>query len=367
MVASHPSSPAMGNVRFESVAAPLGDHRLDSWDAARLIATFGIVWTHVCDAHGIDASMGTLGRFGTSYYILAAALFTVRGYQRSAVRQFSVEAGRRARRLMLPFLIWSSIYFIYYYGQSLQTGRSFRSLTMWWGPAAGTALHLWFLPFIYVWGLFGVWLVPKLMKTRTGLLLLLSPLVVGGIYWVCFQKIFFAVSRPWLWSWHLHRLDRWIVEVPLYVSAIWVGSAFYHLSSTSRERLTRHHRTIALLSIGLFVTTQIVYSEQIHFIRETTGTDGRPLSHLAGLALLFGSAALGKTRVVRFMAPWGRFTYVTFLVHVLVLDLMRAPLKSLPGYGTVTTALLSTGFVFLISLGLSWLIARFRIFAWLRP
>ena len=148
-----PSVAPLSASRFESIAPKTPLSRLDAWDAARLLATFGIAWTHVCDAHGLDASIGTLGRFGTSYYILAAALFTVRSQQRAVPRKFSDDALQKAQRLLVPFAVWSGVYFVYYYLNSLATGESFESLTRWWGPTAGTALHLWFLPFIFVWGL----------------------------------------------------------------------------------------------------------------------------------------------------------------------------------------------------------------------
>ena len=364
---SHLSNHPMGNVRFESEVPQSVGSRLDAWDAARLVATFGIVWTHVCEAQGIDAQIGTLGRFGTSYYILAAALFTVRGHQRAATRKFSEEARRRTKRLLLPFLIWSAIYFAYYFPESLKTGESFESLTMWWGPAAGTALHLWFLPFIYVMGLLGVWVVPKLNKLRPELLFFAGLPFCAFVYWLFYRVIFFAVDRPWLWSWHLHRLDRWIVEIPLYVTAIVLGTAYYRLAPATKRRIESHHWIILAVSLVLFFSIQILYSENLPLIKERTGTDGRFLAHVAGLALLCGSASISTTPLIRFLAPIGRFTYVAFLVHILVLELFRTPMKFLPGYGSVSVALLCNVFIFGLSLGISYLVAKYRLFAWLRP
>ncbi len=367
MHATTTSSSPIGNVRFESVGPKTTLDRLDAWDAARLIATFGIVWTHVCDAQGLGAPVGTLGRFGTSYYILAAALFVVRGYPRSAGRKFSVEAGRRAKRLLLPFLIWSGLYFVYYYAGSWNSGESFASLTFWWGPAAGTALHLWFLPFIYVWGLWGVWAVPRLMVIPPRLLMLAGPIGCAVVYWICYRYIFFWVDRPWLWKWHLHRLDRWIDEAPLYLSAIILGTAFYRTRASFKAALGRHRITLGWASLIAFALVQVLYSQHVDGIRAATGTEGRFMANLAGLALLAGSAAISHTRLIRALAPLGRFTYVAFLVHMLVLEAFRAPMKFLPAYGSIPTALLCTFWIFFISLGLSWLVARSKIFAWLRP
>jgi peptidoglycan/LPS O-acetylase OafA/YrhL len=165
----------------------------------------------------------------------------------------------------------------------------------------------------------------------------------------------------------LHRLDRWIDEAPLYVSAILLGTIFYRLAPQVHARIRRHNVAVALVSVVLFLITQILYSIYVHIIRQQTGTDGRFMANIAGLALLCGSAAMSESKLIRNLAPIGRFTYVTFLVHMLVLELLRAPMKSLPGYGQVPTALFGTVLVFAVSLGVSWLVARFRLFAWLRP
>jgi len=353
--------------RFESIAPKTPASRLDAWDAARLVATFGIVWAHVCDAHGLDASVGTLGRFGTSYYILAAALFTVRGYHRSASRKFSEDALRKAQRLLWPYVVWSAVYLVYYAAYSYHSGEAFQELALWWGPFAGTALHLWFLPFIFVWGLWGSWTVPRLMKLPLPVLWMGGILASGLVYWFCYRIVFFAVDRPWLWSWHLHRLDRWIDETPFYISAIFLGTAFMRLGPGLRAKLSKHSVSIALASGLVFLLGQVLYAQQVNFIREHTGTDGRFLANLIGLALLCGSTALGHTRLIQLLAPAGRFTYVAFLAHVLVLELGRDLMKSLPGYGGVTTALSCAIVIFAVSLAVSVAVARYRVFRWLRP
>ena len=362
-----PSVAPLDASRFESIAPKTPLSRLDAWDAARLFATLGIVWTHVCDAHGLDAPIATLGRFGTSYYILAAALFTVRSQQRAAPRKFSDDAIQKARRLLVPFVVWSAIYFVYYYVDSLAVGNTLESLVRWWGPLAGTALHLWFLPFIFVWGLWGTWIVPKLMNVRFVVLALVGPLACGFVYWLCYYKIFFWVDRYWLWTWHLHRLDRWIDEAPLYVAAIVLGTTFQRLSVPVKQKLHHHRISIAWASVAIFFATQVFYAQNVHLIKERTGTDGRFLANVIGLALLCGSASLSDTRVIKWLAPWGRYTYVTFLVHVLVLEFSSSWMKYLPNYGTTITAAICTIIVFLASLGVSILISRSAALKWLRP
>lgn len=360
-------APVSRGARFESVAPRESKSRLAAWDAARLIATWGIVWTHVAEAHGQPASWGILGRFGTSFYILAAALFTVRSAMFSPKRHFSVELAKKSKRLLLPFVVWSAIYFAYYGWGALQRGQTWKSLTFWWGPLAGTAIHLWFLPFIFVWGMVGTFVVPQLFRLHRRLLFVLAPAISLFLYWISYTWVWFAVDRYWLWDYHLHRLDRWIVEVPLYVSAVLLGSAFYQLTPWAYRQITRRAASIALGCLGVFLVAQFLYCAHLELIHEATRSEGRFLANVAGLCLLCGSALMSHTRFVQKLAPFGKYTYVAFLCHMLVLELLRGPMHRLPGYGTLPTALLGTFLVFGCSLGLSMLIVHQRWLKWLRP
>src|SRR5690606_31880756 len=112
---------------------------------------------------------------------------------------------------------------------------TWEELTHWWGPVAGTAVHLWFLPFIFFWGVIASWLTPRLNR-----LPLLAATVGGalsciGIYWFCYRWLHFSLSRYWLWDYHLHRLDRWIVEVPPFMAATWGAILFYRWSRPTQE------------------------------------------------------------------------------------------------------------------------------------
>src|SRR5690606_35965581 len=96
-----------------SEPAPAPRSRLVGLDAARVLATFGIVWTHVAEGQGQSYGWTALGRFGTSFYIIVAAIFVVRGAERSVPRPFLGEVRERGRRLLKPYVVWSVVYGLY--------------------------------------------------------------------------------------------------------------------------------------------------------------------------------------------------------------------------------------------------------------
>src|SRR5688572_5173831 len=43
--------------------------RLANLDAGRVLATYGVMWTHVAEMQGHPPAWAALGRFGTSFYV----------------------------------------------------------------------------------------------------------------------------------------------------------------------------------------------------------------------------------------------------------------------------------------------------------
>src|SRR5690606_16977314 len=120
--------------------------RVPGLDAARVLATFGIVWVHTAEIQGQDPAINTLGRFGTSFYILAAIFFAARSHiTRPSTRTWDV-ARSRGRRLLIPYVLWCAIYAIFYFSTMYPQGHPVSAITRYWGPFFGTAPHLWFLP-----------------------------------------------------------------------------------------------------------------------------------------------------------------------------------------------------------------------------
>lgn len=348
----------------EAALAPRS--RLAGLDAARVVATFAIVWTHVAEGQGHTYGWTALGRFGTSFYIIVAALFVVRGAERAAPRALIDEVKVRATRLLKPFVVWSLLYGLYYGVHELGQGASLEGLTRWWGPVAGTAVHLWFLPFIFFWGVLAAWLTPRASR------LPISWLAVGGlfvsifVYWVCYRWLFFAVNRYWLWNYHLHRLDRWIDEVPPFVTATWGALLFHRSSLRVQDFFKRQLIPLAVIGFIGFFVAEFLYASQIDVIRRSTHTDGRFMGNIAAIFLLGAFLAMDGRILVQKLAPLGRFTYLAFLSHMLVIEVLRDPVKYLPGYGTLWFSFLTSVVVFALSLLVSRVIARNNTLAFLR-
>jgi hypothetical protein len=88
------------------------------------------------------------------------------------------------------------------------------------------------------------------------------------------------------------------------------------------------------------------------------------MANIAAVFLLCSFLALNKSRFVEKLAPLGRYTYLAFLSHMLVLEFLRDPVKDVPGYGSIPVAVATSVVVFSGSLLLSWMIQNFR---WLKP
>src|SRR6267142_6600505 len=84
--------------------------RNQTLDAARAIAACALVWIHT--AQSSLSRFHVLGRFGTSFFVLAAVFFLFNRLGSSPPPPFGTYALKRFRRLYIPFLAWSLIYLL---------------------------------------------------------------------------------------------------------------------------------------------------------------------------------------------------------------------------------------------------------------
>lgn len=341
--------------------------RVAGIDAGRALATLGIVWVHTSEIQGLSASYAALGRFGTSFYIIGAVLMSARpfffGRTPSALRVIR----KRATRLLVPFLLWSLVYAGFYLLSMLPQGYDLADITLYWGPLAGTAPHLWFLPFAFVAGVLTALTMPYLLRLRVRILCL--GLVVGFVAAACLSYALWLpeLDRPALTRLRLVRLGRWVEEWPLLVAAVF-GVAAYGRSMSSLEKLGRRRRrqlaTAALVAWGV---TQTAYFFWLEPLQRVFWTEVRLFANLAGALWLVACIAERRSVLIRRIAPLGRATYFAFLCHQLVLDLCKRSLSQLPGHGTLAFAVLSTLAIFGISATLGWYAPRVRALRWLVP
>lgn len=344
-----------------------GSSRVPGLDAARVLATFGIVWVHTAEIQGQDPSLTTLGRFGTSFYILAAIFFSARSHiTRPGTSTWEI-ARRRGRRLLIPYLLWCAIYAAFYFATMYPQGYSVQEITRYWGPFFGTAPHLWFLPFAFLAGILASLLVPRLLRLPGPVLLTLAPLLTGALYVYVYGWGYAALDLRALSAAGIQRVDRWTEEAPLVLGAIF-GVALYGKYLRTLARLGKKKRTrIAVFALLAFLITEIAYAVFLDSLAVVFWNRVRFFANFAGACWLVAFVAARKNEWIERLAPLGKATYFAYLAHQLILDSVKTALKSVPGYGSLLFAFLSTVGIYGLSVGLGLVVSRVRALKWLSP
>ncbi len=114
----------------------------------RIAGAYGIVWVHTLT---VDSLRWTevLGRVGVPLFAASASFFCVQSALRRAPKALGSYAEDRMLRLIVPFGAWSLIYIAARALKPLITGSGVLRLD-YTNLYSGTALHLWFLPFLFV-------------------------------------------------------------------------------------------------------------------------------------------------------------------------------------------------------------------------
>ncbi len=362
--------------------------RLAALDAGRALATFGVMWTHVVEVQIPNPALAAVGRFGTSYYVAASVFLATRAALRRPDTPLGETVRMRSRRLLLPFALWSAVYAAFYTFSTWRNGHPITGeLLTWWGPFAGTARHLWFLPFAFATGVLAAWISPWL-RAIPSRWLALGTVAMGGVtYWLGHNLVFFAMNRIWMINHHLHRLDRWPEEIPLALVTVGLTHLYYRYelrggpaarpstlrpppSPETEEEPAPSSRLIGLRELagrpaGLapafligFVLAELVYYVGYEGLANLSHSEARYVANLSGLCLL-AALLVARPRVwMERVGTLGSVTYFAFLVHVLLIDAFGYLAASLPGYRTPAFAFLCTLVVFIVSATLGALVRR---------
>lgn len=127
-------------------------------DYFRLIAAFGIVWFH---SHAVGHELS---------YLALPFFLTLLGLPSRA------GLAERARRLLLPFALWSGIYVLFAVASAWHGHKPLFGWANPWMLLGGTAPHLWFLPFALL-----IRVLAGIVQPKTWLLPVLPPLAALAI------------------------------------------------------------------------------------------------------------------------------------------------------------------------------------------
>jgi peptidoglycan/LPS O-acetylase OafA/YrhL len=277
-------------------------------DAARVGAALGLIWIHTTQSS--LSRFHVLGRFGTSFFVMAAIFFLFHRLGSSPRPTYGGYIWKRFRRLYIPFAAWSFIYFL-----MRETKRSILhepSLTLGWGRfIAGTGMQFWFLPFIFLACII-CFPLPPLFERMGKKKLLLLPLIIA-------TGAFIALSnRP-----HFARAD----EVTSYfLDSAWtfIPSIFWALALAILYPLLpailRQSRWLAAAGISLTVSC-LCY---LYLIRDSANPLPSLPRTLAGVGWLLLALVPLRGKLVMLLAPLGKYSYGIFLVHPLFVSSLQA-------------------------------------------
>ncbi|MCC7203899.1 MAG: acyltransferase [Phycisphaeraceae bacterium] len=328
--------------------APSTSPRLAMLDAARVFAGLGVIWFHSIESDTLQPA-GILGRFSVAFYTLAAMLFMVESLRRKPARTWRQYATERLTRLYLPFIGWSIltqlvVWFVHH-RLSPRVPLPELSLDV---LVTGTALPMWFIPFILVGCLalfpLAKWMIRNRYRQYTvavlAILLALN-LDISDWYDPPLQGI--PLLGPLLLaSWH-----RW--------SALYWGLALailYH-GWLKRPDIARR---MALL--GLLMLVAITAYQWVHGMHPA-------LKVLTGLSFILVALAPWQHALITWVARLAPLTMGVYLCHWLWISLARglADFYDIPicPQRDVVIFLLAS----LLSVTSLWLLVRVRWGAWL--
>ncbi len=284
--------------------APSSD-RLLSLDAARVIATLGVVWFHSIECDAFHAS-GVVGRFSVAFYTMAAMVFLVQSSNRRQ-RPYLSYITNRLRRLYLPFLGWSAITVLVLYLVTGPDKAADLPKFSWDMLVDGGTLHLWYVPFLLVASLL-VYPLTSWMRGNSarkwilagGCLAIAIALDLGLFAWLP------VVRGPVVGRFQEMTAERW--------SAVYWGVAIAIGWSSGLVRARWRVPLGVLGGIALIGTTAWQWKFGV----------GSALKVYGGMGLLLMALAPWKNAVIGFLGKYGRMSSGVYFAHMAAIYIIRA-------------------------------------------
>ena len=277
-------------------------------DAARVIAALGLVWIHTTQSS--LSRLHVLGRFGTSFFILAAIFFIFHPLGSSPRLSYGAYARKRFRRLYIPFAAWSLIYLLARDVKRMLIHEP--ALTLHWSRlVAGTSMQFWFLPFIFIACLICFPLPPLFERMGRGKYLLVPFIVAAGL-WISFTNRPGVKGADEVTNYFLN--SSWTFA-PSICWALGLAILYPLLPSVLR-------RSHLLAVFGLMLTGCCIF--YLWTIRSSANPMPSLPRTLAGVGVLLAVLVPHRGRLVMLLAPLGKYSYGIFLVHPIFVSSLQS-------------------------------------------
>jgi surface polysaccharide O-acyltransferase-like enzyme len=186
--------------------------RIDGFDLLRVVSLLCIVWFHA----GGPGSQYTVWRL-PALLIISIGLLAGRPAPVSVVTL----ARRRGGRLLQPFAFWSLVYGLWLAVDSLRHGGTWHAPFRWNMLIAGTADHLWYLPFAFLVALPVNAVVRRLDAPAPAIAA--GATLVAGVLLIAGSLAWRPISHP-VSGW-ASPTGQWVYSLPAVALGVAVGAA----------------------------------------------------------------------------------------------------------------------------------------------
>ena len=333
--------------RVNDSAAHVEPARIDSLDAARLIAIGLIIFLHTCESPALS-KLGAAGTFGVPFYLLASLYFQARSFARKPQMPLHHYLLRRIKRLYLPMLAWTFIYLLardikHHFYTHLEPVRW--SVSLLW---TGSAHHLWFLPMLMIVTVAAA-ILNRACARRPGIrnAVIIGSAIVGTYLAICPRPdwLNYAFDNEGYFFWECWRA---------------LPSVFLGLSIAWWLALGRSGAlfTPAVGFAGILVTCAMVGDQVLHGYSRLERT-------MSGMGWLMVALTAWSAPWVPALARLGRHAYGIYLVHVMLIESIQA-IAHHAGYGSsVALDLFTMTSTFVLSTAIAISISRIPHLRWL--
>ena len=314
------------------------------FDAARVVASLGIVWVHATRSPQTEHVSGA-GVFGTAFFTAAAMFFLARGLRREPDREYLDYTAHRFRRLIVPFLAWSVIYFVFRNAcRALLTHQPMVGLT---GGTllTGTEMQLWFLPFLFLAGMLFFPMLKLAVRSDD------TRRVVGWTtFWLGVALLALPAPRD-------ESSDR-----ARFVTCAWfvTPSLCFGIAAGLLVRSMEELRSWGFAVAGIGATI----CSMTYVCLTGPSIVGKNLGGLGWLAMSLAIKPFGVLQRLARLAP---LTFGVYLIHPFVTGTLRSVLLKLGCQSNGIFDVSMFAFTVPIAFGLAWLIHRSERTRWLVP